>query len=95
MTRIASGCTEEELAALRAAYAKLDRGRNKFRLHGTPDFSIDGKTGKKYYFYNSTFVVGVLVCWVACWVMWVGVGCVGGSALFVSHHSFVLFTPHT
>lgn len=53
ITRIASGCTEEELAALEAAYAKLDGGRGKFRLHATPDFSIDEKTGKKYYFYNS------------------------------------------
>jgi hypothetical protein len=55
ITRIASGCTEEQLAALEATYAKLDAGRGKFRLHATPDFSMDEKTGKKYYFYNSAF----------------------------------------
>lgn len=53
ITRIASGCSEEELAALEKAYAKLDGGRGQFRLHATPDFSKDKKTGKTYYFYNS------------------------------------------
>jgi len=41
------------VAALEKAYAKMDGGRGKFRLHATPDFSVDEKTGKKYYFYNS------------------------------------------
>lgn len=53
ITRIASGCSDEEVAALEKAYAKMDGGRGKFRLHATPDFSVDEKTGKKYYFYNS------------------------------------------
>lgn len=53
ITRLASGCTEEQVATLETVYAKLDGGRGKFRLHATPDFSKDEKTGKTYYFYNS------------------------------------------
>lgn len=41
ITRIASGCTEEQEAWLRGTYAKLDQGRNQFRVHVTPDFSVD------------------------------------------------------
>lgn len=52
LTRIASGCSLEQQTALKAIYAMLDQGRNKFRLHVTPDFSKDEATGKTYYFYN-------------------------------------------
>ncbi len=52
VTRIASGCTAKEEAQLRNVYSRLDKGRNKFRLHVTPDFSIDAASGDKYYFYN-------------------------------------------
>eukprot|EP00624_Nannochloropsis_granulata_P002352 evm.model.NODE_2189_length_70754_cov_51.271378.16 len=62
LTRIASGCTLEEQAALEALYAKLDQGRNKFRLHFTPDFSKDQASGQTYYFYNKP---GGLQHWLA------------------------------
>ena len=52
LTRIASGCTDEQKQQLEKIYAKLDGGRNKFRLHVTPDFSVDKATGKRYVFYN-------------------------------------------
>lgn len=52
ITRIASGCTEEQEEVLQGAYSKLDGGRGQFRVHVTPDFSIDAATGKKYVFYN-------------------------------------------
>lgn len=62
LTRIASGCTLEEQAALETVYAKLDQGRNKFRLHFTPDFSKDEASGETYYFYNKP---GGLQHWLA------------------------------
>ena len=52
ITRIASGCTPEKEAQLRAAYAKLDGDSGRFNLHVTPDFSIDKASGRKYVFYN-------------------------------------------
>jgi len=62
LTRIASGCTPEEQAALEAIYANLNQGRNKFRLHVTPDFSKDEASGQTYYFYNKP---GGLQHWLA------------------------------
>jgi len=52
LTRIASGCSEMEVAALRTMHAHMPP---HFRVHFTPDFSFDKATGKKYYFYNKPF----------------------------------------
>ena len=49
LTRIASGCSAEEQASLAAMHAELSP---QFRVHFTPDFSRDKKTGKKYLFFN-------------------------------------------
>lgn len=49
VTRIASGCSEEEKTALLAMHKHLS---SQFRIHFTPDFSMDKKTGKKYLFFN-------------------------------------------
>lgn len=50
IVRIASGCSDTELANLRARYARLFPAR--FSVHGTPQFNRDEKTGKTYHFYN-------------------------------------------
>ena len=50
ITRIASGCDEARVAALRARYARLYPAR--FGAHFTPDFKRDERTGTEYHFYN-------------------------------------------
>lgn len=54
VTRIASGCTDEQQASLTALYEKL-YPNHPFRAHYTPDWTKDGKTGKKYVFYNKPY----------------------------------------
>ena len=49
ITRIASGCDEEEKKKLTELYAKL---YPQYYAHFTPDFKKDAKTGRKYDFYN-------------------------------------------
>jgi hypothetical protein len=45
ITRIASGCTAQEEADVRDLHSRLPR---QFRVHFTPDFKEDKKTGKRY-----------------------------------------------
>lgn len=52
VTRIASGCTEEKQAELKVLYQKLFP---QYHVHFTPDFKRDGKTNKKYDFYNKPY----------------------------------------
>lgn len=52
ITRIASGCSEEKQQQLTALYAKL---WPHYHVHYTPDFKKDGKTKKKYDFYNKPY----------------------------------------
>jgi hypothetical protein len=52
LVRIASGCSEEQQAAIKEEYAKLP---DQFQVHFTPDYSKDPATGKNYYFYNKPF----------------------------------------
>jgi hypothetical protein len=54
ITRIASGCKEDKQAELRALYKKL---YPQYHVHFTPDFKTDGKSKKKYDFYNKPFGV--------------------------------------
>jgi hypothetical protein len=54
VTRIASGCDDEKKAELTALYKKL---YPQFSVHFTPDFKTDGKTKKKYEFYNKPYGV--------------------------------------
>jgi hypothetical protein len=54
ITRIASGCNEAKQAELKALYSKL---YPQYHVHFTPDFKTDGKTKKKYDFYNKPFGV--------------------------------------
>lgn len=54
ITRIASGCTEEKKAELTDLYKKL---YPQYSVHFTPDFKTDGKTKKKYEFYNKPYGV--------------------------------------
>ena len=49
ITRIASGCSEEEQESLRKMHQDLSP---QFRVHFTPDYSLDEKTGKRYLFFN-------------------------------------------
>jgi hypothetical protein len=49
VTRIASGCAEEEQRVLREMHRRLSP---QFRVHFTPDYSKDPKTGKTYLFFN-------------------------------------------
>lgn len=50
ITRIASGCSDSEQSVLLEMHRKLSRPN--FRIHFTPDFSKDPKTGKTYLFFN-------------------------------------------
>jgi len=52
ITRIASGCDDAKKADLIALYAKL---WPQYHIHFTPDFKKDGKTKKKYDFYNKPY----------------------------------------
>ena len=65
VTRIASGCSDTEQTDLTSTYSKLfvehfrtphssqpGHGGLTFRVHFTPDFKHDAKSGKKYAFYN-------------------------------------------
>ena len=52
ITRIASGCTPEEETAVSALHALLPA---QFKVHFTPDFKEDKKTGKRYDFFNKPF----------------------------------------
>ena len=54
ITRIASGCDEAAKNELRDLYKKLYPG-GQFNVHFTPDFKHDGKSGKKYDFYNKPY----------------------------------------
>lgn len=49
ITRIASGCNEEEKVRLSTLYKELYKD---YTVHFTPDFKTDAKTGKTYHFYN-------------------------------------------
>ena len=49
ITRIASGCTPEEERAVAALHERLP---GQFKVHFTPDFKEDKKTGKRYDFFN-------------------------------------------
>lgn len=40
ITRIASGCTQEDQKRVAAETARLDEGRGQFRTHFTPDYSV-------------------------------------------------------
>jgi peptidyl serine alpha-galactosyltransferase len=65
ITRIASGCSDEERKELSSTYSKLFKEHFRtshgskpgedgvtFHVHYTPDFKHDEKTGQKYAFYN-------------------------------------------
>lgn len=52
VTRIASGCDEDKQRELTDLYQQLFP---KYHVHFTPDFKKDGKTNKKYDFYNKPF----------------------------------------
>ena len=54
ITRIASGCTPEKQEELTKLYQKL---YPQYSVHFTPDFKSDGKTKKKYDFYNKPYGV--------------------------------------
>ncbi|CAM9372253.1 unnamed protein product [Discosporangium mesarthrocarpum] len=49
ITRVASGCSEDEKSSLTSIMAKQPE---RFRIHFTPDYSIDPLTNAKYPFYN-------------------------------------------
>eukprot|EP00612_Vaucheria_litorea_P006340 CAMPEP_0171471968 /NCGR_PEP_ID=MMETSP0946-20130122/1012_1 /TAXON_ID=109269 /ORGANISM="Vaucheria litorea, Strain CCMP2940" /LENGTH=481 /DNA_ID=CAMNT_0012001543 /DNA_START=87 /DNA_END=1529 /DNA_ORIENTATION=- len=49
ITRLASGCTDDEVAALQKIVQLLPPHHS---VHFTPDFSIDKNTGKRYPYYN-------------------------------------------
>jgi len=52
ITRIASGCDEEQQKELQDLYNEL---YPQYSLHFTPDFKHDSKSGKKYDFYNKPY----------------------------------------
>jgi endoglucanase Acf2 len=52
ITRIASGCDAAKQAELVALYKKL---YPEYGVHFTPDFKSDGKSKKKYDFYNKPY----------------------------------------
>lgn len=52
ITRIASGCSEEKQKELLDLYKILFP---QYSVHFTPDFKTDGKTKKKYDFYNKPY----------------------------------------
>ena len=53
ITRIASGCSEEDAARVRRSVEVKQQAYLPFaRVHFTPKFSKDKKTGKEYHFYN-------------------------------------------
>lgn len=52
VTRIASGCDEAKKLELTTLYQKL---YPQYHVHFTPDFKRDGKTNKKYDFYNKPY----------------------------------------
>lgn len=52
VTRIASGCNEEQQQTLVALYKKL---YPQYGVYFTPDFKRDAKTKKKYDFYNKPY----------------------------------------
>lgn len=52
ITRIASGCSEDKQKELNSLYATLFP---QYSVHFTPDFKTDGKTKKKYDFYNKPY----------------------------------------
>jgi len=54
ITRIASGCDEAKKLELIGLYAKLFP---QYSVHFTPDYKRDGKTKKKYDFYNKPYGV--------------------------------------
>jgi hypothetical protein len=54
ITRIASGCEESKQTELKNLYAKLFP---QYSVHFTPDYKKDGKTKKKYDFYNKPYGV--------------------------------------
>lgn len=54
ITRIASGCDDVKKAELTTLYKKLFP---QYSVHFTPDFKTDGKTKKKYEFYNKPYGV--------------------------------------
>ncbi|CAN0037703.1 unnamed protein product [Scytosiphon promiscuus] len=49
VTRVASGCTDEEMAELREL---MEKQPERFRVHFTPDYSLDPETGESFMFYN-------------------------------------------
>ncbi|CAM9421906.1 unnamed protein product [Pylaiella littoralis] len=49
ITRVASGCTTEEETVLQEL---MDKQPERFRVHFTPDFSLDPVTGEQFLFYN-------------------------------------------
>ena len=54
ITRIASGCEDIKQTELKSLYAKLFP---QYSVHFTPDYKKDGKTKKKYDFYNKPYGV--------------------------------------
>lgn len=54
ITRIASGCSEEKAAELATLYHAL-YPHGLYTAHFTPDFKSDGKSKKKYDFYNKPY----------------------------------------
>jgi len=52
ITRIASGCNDDEKKVLTELYAKL---WPQYHVHFTPDFKKDAKSNKKYDFYNKPY----------------------------------------
>jgi peptidyl serine alpha-galactosyltransferase len=52
LTRIASGCSDEKKETLKQLYKTL---WPNYHVHFTPDFKRDGKTKKKYDFYNKPY----------------------------------------
>ena len=44
MTRVASGCSDEEQRDLQEV---MDKQPERFRVHFTPDFSLDPETGEQ------------------------------------------------
>lgn len=54
ITRIASGCDEAKKVELTTLYKKL---YPQYHVHFTPDFKTDGKSKKKYDFYNKPYGV--------------------------------------
>ncbi|CAN0035832.1 unnamed protein product [Pylaiella littoralis] len=49
ITRVASGCTTEQQMVLQEL---MDKQPERFRIHFTPDFSLDPETGKRFPYYN-------------------------------------------